>query len=358
MPLQISITPRILHFKEPAHTSRGVYHEHPIWLLHVSDPQRPGYRGTGECAPLPDLSADYSPDYEERLCRVCKRVEQSGCLDTEALRPLPSMLFGLETALRRAEAAAEGRQAIYDTPFARAAVGVPTNGLVWMGTSSEMRQRLHDKLAAGYRCIKIKIGAIDFDDELALIKAARRDNKNAYLSVRVDANGAFSPDSVMEYLRRLAPYDLHSIEQPIRAGQRETLAQLCRESPIPIALDEELIGIFRADDKARLLDEVRPAYIVLKPTLHGGLCGCEEWIRLAEERGVGWWVTSALESNVGLSAIAHWTAHLLHQRGLFQHAMRHRILPQGLGTGALFTDNIPVPALQMRGDELWWCDNA
>jgi len=362
MPLSFSIEPRTLHFKFPAGTSRGVYTERRIWLLHVRDADDPTFCGTGECAPLFDLSPDYTEDYAQHLAAVCRAVEQCGQLPADLLRTMPSVRFGIETALQSAQANSKGMTSLSDTPFGRGEAGIPTNGLVWMGDRSTMFQRLDAKLAQGCRCIKIKIGAIGLADELDLI-AAVRSRGSERLQLRVDANGAFRPDEAMGVLESLARYGVHSIEQPIKAGQWDAMARLCRESPVPIALDEELIGLYSVSAKAAMLDRVRPAYLVLKPTLHGGFSGCEEWIRLAEERHIGWWVTSALESNVGLAAIAHWTSRLLHQRCAFgkgqgeaeNHTAAYpQAMYQGLGTGQLFTDNIPMPSLQMRGDELWY----
>ena len=347
MSLTIQIEPRTLHFKFPAGTSRGVYHERRIWLLHFSDSTRPAFHGIGECAPLFDLSPDYDEAYEARLREVCREVERMGRIDFESLRKFPSILFGLETAFLQAEA--KGAYALFDTPFSKGKVGLPINGLIWMGNRDEMRQRLTEKIRQNFRCIKIKIGAIDFNDELELLARVRAYYNTECITLRVDANGAFSAEDALEKLQALVPYNLHSIEQPIRAGQRAEMARLCRESPVPIALDEELIGVYSLADKVALLETIRPAYLVLKPTLHGGFQGCEEWIGLASERGIGWWITSALESNVGLNAIAQWTAYQL-QRSV----KSSQTMFQGLGTGQLFTDNIPVSQLQMRGDELWF----
>ena len=363
MHLSINIESRTLHFKIPAATSRGIYKERRIWLIHLHDADNPAFHGIGECAPLFDLSCDYSPEYEERLKAICGEVARKGAPDTADLQAFPSIRFGLETAFLSAQAHAGGRETLFDTAFSRGEVGVPINGLVWMGDGNTMMRRLGEKLAQGFRCVKIKIGAIEFEEELALLARARAHNNMECMTLRVDANGAFSEAEAMDKLQRLAQFGLHSIEQPIRAGQWNAMARLCRESPVPIALDEELIGIHKTDKKEALLDTIRPAYLVLKPTLHGGLSGCEEWIRLAEAREIGWWVTSALESNIGLSAIAQWTAQLLETRGMFRDITDktekpdcsiHTLPAQGLGTGQLFTDNIPLPQLRMCGDELWY----
>ncbi|MCD8310383.1 MAG: o-succinylbenzoate synthase [Prevotellaceae bacterium] len=329
--------PKQLHFKSPAGTSRGVYTVRDVWYLWLTDTERQGM-GVGECAPLPALSCDDTPRYGEVLEAACRDFERKGTIDREALLPYPSILFGLETALRHLEA---GSLRLWHTPFSEGKEGIPTNGLIWMGSYEQMHRRITEKTRVGFRCIKLKIGAIDFDKELALLAHIRRRFPPEEVALRVDANGAFTPGDAMEKLRRLSAYGLHSIEQPIRAGQWQEMACLCAATPLPIALDEELIGINRREEKTALLDTIRPQYIILKPSLHGGISGCTEWRTLAAERGIGSWVTSALESNIGLNAIAQWCATL------------HPLLPQGLGTGLLFTDNIDTP-LCMQGDRLWF----
>lgn len=340
MSYHISITPRTLHFKQPAGTSRGVYLTRQSWFLDITADELPQRHGLGECAPLPDLSCDASASYEDTLRGFCRTVEQTGSLPTLLLRPYPSMLFGLETALRHLH---RGSEALFDTPFAQGQEGIPINGLVWMGKFEEMLQRMNEKLQQGFHCVKLKIGAIDFERELELVRELRRNFSRAQVELRVDANGGFSPADALSKLERLAAFDIHSIEQPIRQHQWSAMAELCRQSPLPIALDEELIGVNDPDEKARLLDTIRPAYIVLKPSLHGGMSGTREWVSLAQQRAIGSWITSALESNVGLNAIAHLAADIYGP---------HITMPQGLGTGLLFTDNIPMP-LSIRGDRLW-----
>lgn len=338
--MKIDIEERVLHFKQPAGTSRGVYTERRLWLVTMTDGDR---RGVGECAPLPKLSCDDLPDYGRLLRKVCRQVEESGRIDTEALRPYPSMLFGLETAWRHLHRG----DRLFDTPFARGEAGIRINGLVWMGTYKEMYARIRAKLEAGFHCIKLKIGAIDFDEELSLIRFIRGEFPKEQVELRVDSNGAFRPEEAPERLRLLARYGLHSIEQPIRAGQWEAMAALCRQTPLPIALDEELIGVNAPQEKARLLDTIQPQYIILKPSLHGGMAGCREWIAMAAERGIGSWLTSALESNIGLNAIAQFCSDVYGSTEM----------PQGLGTGQLFTDNIPMP-LEIRGERLWICRHS
>lgn len=329
----------MLHFRHPAGTSRGVYTERKIWLVRVTDGSAVGI---GECAPLPQLSCDDITNYAEVLRHFCNDVEQTGQIDYEALRDYPSMLFGLETALLSLKAR-HPSPVLFDTAFCRGEQGIPINGLVWMGTAEEMQQRIEEKLAQGFRCVKLKIGAIDFDAEMALLKQIRKRFGPREVELRVDANGAFAYDEALYKLELLSQYALHSIEQPIRAGQWGNMAELCRESPLPIALDEELIGVNDPGQKRQLLNIIKPAYIILKPSLHGGMAGCREWVETAADMGIGSWMTSALESNIGLNAIAQ----------LCSNIYGDRIeMAQGLGTGQLFTDNIPMP-LEIRGDKLW-----
>lgn len=294
--------------------------------------------GIGECAPLPYLGCDDLPHYRQLLSAACLRFEQTGRLDTEALRPYPSILFGLETAIRHYE---KNSYALWDTPFSRGEAGIPINGLIWMGNYRMMLEQIEAKMKAGFGCIKLKIGAIHFEEELALLRHIRNHFTAADITLRVDANGAFSPADALDKLCRLAELDLHSIEQPIRAGQWEEMARLTAATPLPIALDEELIGCNTPAGKKELLTAIRPQYIILKPSLHGGICGGNEWIEEAERQQIGWWITSALESNIGLNAIAHWCA-------TFRNP-----LPQGLGTGGLFTNNVEMP-LSIRKDCLWY----
>lgn len=254
---------------------------------------------------------------------------------------LCSLLFGLETAKRQLDNG--GGIDLFNTPFGRGEEGITINGLIWMGTFDEMFQRLEAKLKAGFHCVKLKIGAIDFEKELRLIQHIRQHFSRKEVELRVDANGGFTPDNAMQRLEALAKYDIHSIEQPIRQHQWKEMARLCKNSPLPIALDEELIGVNDLTEKNGLLDTIQPQYIILKPSLHGGISGTREWIKLAKERGIGSWITSALESNIGLNAIAQLTADIYGP---------HITMAQGLGTGQLFSDNIPMP-LEIRGEQLW-----
>ena len=351
--MKIDIEERVFHFKQPAGTSRGVYTERRSWIVRIKEErgkatgrraelgnerreERDLWCGIGECAPLPDLSCDASPDYGRTLRTFCDMVEKSGQIPYELMRPYPSMLFGLETALETWHLKPE-------TPFARGEEGIPINGLVWMGTFDEMYLRIKDKLKQGFHCVKLKIGAIDWNREIELIRFIRSNFSKEQIELRVDANGGFTPEDAMRKLEQLAAYDIHSIEQPIRQHQWAEMARLCRETPLPIALDEELIGVNLLQMKAALLDTIRPHYIILKPSLHGGMKGCCEWIQLAQERGIGSWMTSALESNIGLNAIAQFASDVYGD---------HITMPQGLGTGQLFTDNIDM-GLEIRGDMLW-----
>ncbi len=370
---KIEISERTLHFKQPAGTSRGVYTTRHSYYLTLTSDELPGVEGVGECATLPDLSCDAKPEYEMTLRQVCQMVEQMGRIPYDMIRAYPSITFGLETAFASffdaakkfleivpAEGASsssemlkqkgvsvpagmENLTELFDSPFGRGEEGITINGLVWMGTYEEMLARLEEKLQAGFHCVKLKIGAIDFFKELDLIKRIRDVYTKEQVELRVDANGGFLPENAMSQLEALAKYDIHSIEQPIKQHQWPKMAQLCRETPLPIALDEELIGVNVRSMKQALLDTVRPQYIILKPSLHGGIYGCNEWIELANRRGIGSWITSALESNIGLNAIAHYAAKVYGSNVK---------MPQGLGTGQLFTDNIPMP-LEIRGDKLF-----
>ena len=370
---KIDISERTLHFKQPAGTSRGVYTTRHSYYLTLTSDEMPGVEGVGECATLPDLSCDAKPEYVVTLRQVCQMVEQMGRIPYDMIRAYPSITFGLETAFASffdaakkfleivpAEGASSSSEMLkqkgvsvpvemenltdlFDSPFGRGEEGITINGLVWMGTYEEMLARLEEKLQAGFHCVKLKIGAIDFFKELDLIKRIRDVYTQEQVELRVDANGGFLPENAMSQLEALAKYDIHSIEQPIKQHQWPKMAQLCRETPLPIALDEELIGVNVRSMKEALLDTIRPQYIILKPSLHGGIYGCNEWIQLANQRGIGSWITSALESNIGLHAIAHYAAKVYGP---------NVEMPQGLGTGQLFTDNIPMP-LEIRGDKLF-----
>lgn len=346
MNCKIEIIPRLLHFKRPAGTSRGVYTTRKVWYVRLTSSDLPEREGIGECAPLPQLSCDDRPDYEALLSSVCRGIEESGgAFNPEELFEYPSIAFGLETAFRHFEAGSlafgpfeTGSQAFEQTSFARGEVGIPINGLIWMGDYQYMYDQIKTKVESGFRCVKLKIGAIHFEEELNLLSYIRQQFTSRDIELRVDANGAFSSQEALQKLNRLSEYDIHSIEQPIRAGQWEAMARLVEQTPIPIALDEELIGCNDNRQRRLLLETIRPHYIIIKPSLHSDR---DEWIRQATLRGIGWWATSALESNIGLNAIAQWVS------------AYSTTLPQGLGTGALFTKNVKVP-LRIEKDELWY----
>lgn len=319
----------LLHFKEDAGTSRGVLKEKETFFVKVWDESCPEVFGMGECALFRGLSADDRKNYEEKLEEVCLRIEE---VKMEELEEWSSIRFGVEMALQ--DLAMGGRQLYFPSAFTEGRQAIEINGLIWMGDKSTMLQRIQQKLEAGFHCIKLKIGAIDFEAELSLLQYIRERFSCEKVELRVDANGAFAPEEAMSKLEALAAFGLHSIEQPIRQGQWEEMAHLCRETPIPIALDEELIGVYGRKKKLELLEKVQPQYIILKPALCGGFSGAREWIELAEKRGIGWWVTSALESNIGLNALAQWVATLGNP------------MPQGLGTGQLYTNNLWSPLRQ------------
>ena len=327
-----------LQFKRPAGTSRGVYKTRDSWIISLWDDAQPENIAYGECAPLPDLSLEYDENYEAKIKEVCDGIDDFFYWLDGGLLTYPSILFGLEMALIDLQNGIQ--QKLYDTSFTQGDEGLLINGLIWMGDPAYMREQIQEKLDQGFHCIKLKIGANAIEEELAILSTIREAFPADQLELRVDANGAFTPENVMPILERLAQLDIHSIEQPIKQGQIRDMRYFCRKSPVPIALDEELIGIHTFDEKRALLKNTKPQYIILKPSLHGGISGCEEWIQLAEEKKIGWWITSALESNIGLNAIAQWTASL------------NVTLPQGLGTGQLFTNNFASP-LYIKGDRLF-----
>lgn len=337
MNLKVQTIPKVLHFKRPAGTSRGAYTTRKVSYILLTDESQSRV-GIGECAPLPNLSCDDVPEYEDVLKLACDDLERRGEIDYVRFKDFPSILFGMETALLHFK---RDSFQLWDTAFGWGEQGIPINGLIWMGSFDYMREQIEEKLRKGFRCVKLKIGAIDFENELSLLASVRKYYGADKIQLRVDANGAFSPQDALYKLQELAKYDIHSIEQPIRQGQWEQMAMLCEQSPIPIALDEELIGINSPKEKEELLDVIKPAYIILKPSLHGGIQGGREWISLAKERNIGYWITSALESNIGLNAIAQWCATL------------DSPMHQGLGTGLLYTDNVDFP-LSIKGDNLWF----
>lgn len=326
--IQARYSKTVFHFKNPSGTSRGVLTEKKSWFIEI---ESDGIKGIGECSIIPGLSPDYQDDdsYEKKINQTVTMLNNgalnlSNCVDH--LIDYPSILFGVETAFLDLNNG--GKKVIFDNEFARGEQKIAINGLIWMGTEQFMQEQIEQKLADGFTTIKLKIGAIDFETELKLLKSIRTKYSSDQITLRVDANGAFTRHSAPKVLEELARLEIHSIEQPIRAGQWQEMNELCKLSPTPIALDEELIGVSTMDDKVQLLDTIKPQYIILKPSLHGGISGSKEWIQLAEERNIPWWMTSALESNIGLNAICQFTAEY------------NNDMPQGLGTGSLYTDNI------------------
>ena len=321
-----------LQFKQASGTSRGVLTYKDTWFIQL---EQNYVKGIGECGMFKGLSIDDRADFETKLAWTCENIDLGLEVLLAALIEFPSIQFGLEMALLSLQHTNPFE--LFPSDFTKGKDSISINGLIWMGDKSFMKQQIKDKLSAGFSCIKLKIGAIDFDKELELIKSIRTEFDAQTIEIRVDANGAFKPDEALEKLKRLSDYNLHSIEQPIQQGQFHEMAQLCADTPLPIALDEELIGVFSVTNKALLLQTIKPQYIILKPTLVGGFKGSQEWIDLAESNSIGWWVTSALESNIGLNAIAQWTYTLQSK------------LPQGLGTGGLFTNNIQAPLVVDSG---------
>ena len=324
-----------LTFKQASGTSRGVYTTRDSWFIFLSDGTN---TGIGECAPLPGLSIESLKKMSAKLLQVCQEIGYFSQFPEE-LKAWPSIQFGLETALF--DLRNGGKQQLFASAFTRGEQGIPINGLIWMGTPEFMKQQIRTKLEAGFHCIKMKIGALDFETEFALLKTIRKEFSPEEITLRVDANCAYSYQTALENLKRLSDLQIHSIEQPIDTGHWKEMAELCRQSPVPIALDEELIGITAEKEMQKMLATIRPAYLILKPSLHGGFSGCEKWIELAAKNGVGWWITSALESNIGLNAIAQWTFHINAKN------------EQGLGTGQLFTNNFDSP-LEIEGERLWF----
>lgn len=321
-----------LEFKRPSGTSRGILTEKETWFIIL---KKGGKTGIGECGILRSLSIDDRPDYEEKLRWTCENIHLGESILWECLQEFPSIQFGLEMAFRSLEAA--DPFVLFPSDFTRSEKNIPINGLVWMGDEAFMKQQIEEKLEQGFRCIKLKIGAIDFQTEIDLLAFIRSNFDPETIEIRVDANGAFKKEDALEKLEKLSEFSLHSIEQPIRQGNIAAMAQLCGETPLPIALDEELIGVFTKTEKEKLLQTIRPHYIILKPSLIGGFRGTQEWIDLAEKERIGWWITSALESNIGLNAIAQWTYMLQNK------------MPQGLGTGSLYTNNFDCPLIVAAG---------
>ena len=318
-----------LQFRNPAITSRATMLEKETYFIKIWDETNPNIYGIGECAIFRGLSADDDVNYEAHLKRICDNINQISPKEIEQ----SSIRFGVETALN--DLANNGQRIIFNSNWLDGYNPIPINGLVWMGNQSEMLNRIIEKIEAGFSCIKLKIGGIDFNKEIKLLRFIRGNFSADDLQIRLDANGAFAPENALEYLDKLSKYSIHSIEQPIKQGQWSAMAEICQKSPIPIALDEELIGINEFSLKGKMLSTIKPHYIILKPSLCGGFLGSNEWIELANKHSIGWWITSALESNIGLNAIAQWVATL------------NTKMPQGLGTGNLYINNIPSPICQI-----------
>jgi o-succinylbenzoate synthase len=350
MSLEASFHKRIFHFSFEARTSRGVMKEKVSWFINIRDSAVPDVTGVGECGPLPGLSPEHNPEFNDTIESMISRfnsrsinlqpqtslkVTHDLIVDTLGAEIVnyPSIMFAFETALL--DWWNGGNKVLFNNSFMQGKP-IPINGLIWMGGLDFMLQQIEIKIRDGFRCVKLKVGGIDFEKECDVLQYIRRKYFRENITIRVDANGAFKPADAMFKLNELAKFDVHSIEQPVKPGSPE-MEELCQISPIPIALDEELIGVNETDRKEALLNKLKPAYIILKPTLHGGLYSCQEWIQLAEKQNIGWWMTSALESNIGLNSIAQFTAQ-------FQ---TH--LPQGLGTGMLYSDNIESPLTVSQG---------
>lgn len=323
----------VLNFKRPSGTSRGVMTEKETWFLIL---EQDGKRGIGECGLLRSLSIDDRPGYEEKLQWVCSNIHLGEEALWQELMEFPSIQFGVEMAFQSLNA--DNPFLLFPSEFTAGTKNIPINGLVWMGDEGYMKQQIEEKLAAGFSCIKLKIGAIDFQKELDLLRFIRSNFSAERIEIRVDANSAFYSNEALDKLNKISEFQIHSIEQPIEKRQHDSMAELCKSTPLPIALDEELIGVSGYGNKLALLQKIKPQFIILKPSLVGGFRGCAEWIALAEKQNVGWWVTSALESNIGLNAIAQWTY------------LQHNPMPQGLGTGALYTNNFNSPLLVKNGE--------
>jgi len=336
--LRASYKKHNLIFKNPGKTSRGTLHEKETYILKVWDENQPELEGIGECALFKGLSYDDKPEYESVLAYTCKEINKYDKLLHE-LAEFPSIRIGVETAIKDLQHG--GKRIIYDNEFSRGKEGIIINGLIWMSDLDSMLAQIEAKLENGFSCIKLKIGALDIENELRLIERIRKTHSENKLQIRVDANGAFTPTQASDILKELKKLSVHSIEQPIKKGQTDAMHNLCKETPVPIALDEELIGVHTINEKKKLLEDIQPHYIILKPSLLGGFAAAEEWIKLADDLKIGWWVTSALESNIGLNAIAQWTASL------------NTSMAQGLGTGQLFQNNFVSP-LTIQGEKLFY----
>ena len=326
--------PYTLNFKRPSGTSRGVLNTKETYFIEVFEDDK---KGIGECALFRGLSFDDDDDYEAALEWTCRNINLSIDDLREELVNHPSIIFGVEQALLNLQHQGD---VYFPSDFTDGKDSIKINGLIWMGTSDYMKEQLEEKLSKGFSCIKLKIG-VDWNAEKQILKSLREQFPKDKIELRVDANGAFSPEKAKIVLQELAELHIHSIEQPIQAGNWKAMAELCHSTPTPIALDEELIGVLNYESKKTLIKEIKPQYIILKPALVGGFSGSDEWIQLAEQNNIGWWITSALESNIGLNAIAQYTY------------TKNNPMPQGLGTGGLFTNNFETN-LHLEGERLWF----
>jgi O-succinylbenzoate synthase len=330
---------KILSFLKPAETSRGVMHHKPSWYIFLVDEVNPEIKGIGECPIIPGLSAETEEKVDRKIKEICQIINQGNIKAVSELPDFPSIGFGIETALH--DLRTGGKRELFTTDFTAGRSCIRINGLIWMGTKDAMLKQVEEKLNQGFRCLKLKIGSRDPGDELQMLKSLRSRFTSKELELRVDANGAFEPRVAMDILRKLAEVEIHSIEQPIRPGQWEEMAKLCMNSPVHVALDEELLGKHTVQEKQSLISAIRPHYLVLKPGLLGGFRQTIEYLALAKQENIGWWITSALESNIGLNAIAQWAFTL------------NSPMVQGLGTGRLYRQNVLCP-LVLEGDKLFY----
>lgn len=329
----------ILHFKQASGTSRGILTDKETWFIVL---EKDGEKGIGECGILRGLSADDRPDYEEKLKWVCENIHLGEQKIWEELIEFPSIQFGIEMAFLSLKS--ENPFILFPSDFTKNTKSISINGLIWMGDKAFMKAQIEDKIAQGFSCIKLKIGAIDFDKEIDLLRFIRENFDEKMIEIRVDANGAFDKNEALYKINQITGFKLHSIEQPIKKNQHDMMSVLCKNTKIPIALDEELIGVFLKAEKENLLQKIQPQYIILKPSFIGGFRGTLEWISIAEKLNIGWWITSALESNIGLNAIAQFTF------------LQNNLIPQGLGTGSLYTNNFDCPLTVSNGN-LWYDKN-
>lgn len=338
MSLRFQIEPHTLVYHKPATTSRGALSDRKLWLVKVFDPEYPADIGIGECGIIPKLSPEDRPDFEQTLLEVIEKLNKEQEIEPEIWEQNPALRFAVETAILDLETGS--MKTFFETTYSRGESGIWINGLVWMASLEEMIEEAKAKVQAGFDCIKFKVGTQDFDSECRMIEQVRKLGDAGNLQIRLDANGAFLPQDTLYFLKELNRFGIHSIEQPIKPNQWEEMEEICAKSPIPIALDEELIGINPENNGAKLLQKIKPQFIILKPSLLGGLAQSDKWISLAENLGIGWWATSALESNIGLNAIAQWLS------------AKPISMPQGLGTGKLYQTNFD-PETEIVEGKLW-----